>query len=304
MAPTNPTLPSNPKSATRKRVGFLIKLVLSATALYFVFRKIDLQETWQTLLQTNVGFFALALLAFNLSKVAAAFRFKRFLYPLDIYLSDGYNLRLLYISMFYNLFLPGSIGGDGYKVYLLKQQHAVTVKRLAGATLLDRLSGLALLVVMTGGFLLFSSFTVDVPHYDALVVVATLLVLPGFYLVVRWFFPLFRSQFLSTTHLSFWVQTGQVLAAILLLLSLSVQQHYLDYLTLFMVSSVVAVLPFTIGGVGARELVFLYGFQYLAIEQETAITFTLLFFLVTAFTSLAGLFVSTKEQRSLQRTGV
>ncbi len=298
--PTNPTLPPNPKTATRKRVGFLIKLVLSATALYFVFRTIDLQETWQTLLQTKAGFFVLALLAFNLSKIAAAFRFKRFLYPLGIYLSDGYNIRLLYISMFYNLFLPGSIGGDGYKVYLLKQQHEVTVKRLAGATLLDRLSGLALLVMMTGVFLLFSSFTVDVPYYDALVVVATALVLPGFYLAVRWVFPLFRTQFLSTTHLSFWVQTGQVLAAIFLLLSLSVQQHYLDYLTLFMVSSVVAVLPFTIGGVGARELVFLYGFQYLAIEQETAITFTLLFFLVTAFTSLAGLFVSAKDHKKFK----
>ncbi len=301
--PTNLTLPPNPKTATRKRVGFLIKLVLSATALYFVFRKIDLQETWQTLLQTNVGFFALALLAFNLSKVVAAFRFKLLLYPLGIRLSDGYNLRLLYISMFYNLFLPGSIGGDGYKVYLLKQQHDATVKRLAGATLLDRLSGLALLVMMTGGFLLFSSFMVEVPYYDALVIVGTALVLPGFYLGVRWVFPLFRSQFWLTTHLSFWVQAGQVLAAVFLLLSLSVQQHYLDYLTLFMVSSVVAVLPFTIGGVGARELVFLYGFQYLAIEQETAITFTLLFFLVTAFTSLAGLFVSAKEQRSLQQTG-
>ena len=299
--PTNPTLPPNPKSATRKRVGFLIKLALSATALYFVFRTIDLQETWQTLRQTKVGFFALALLAFNLSKIVAAFRFKRLLFPLGIHLSNGYNIRLLYISMFYNLFLPGSIGGDGYKVYLLKQQHDVTVKRLAGATLLDRLSGLALLVMMTGGFLLFSSFTVDGPYYDALVIVGTLLVLPGFYLVVRWVFPLLRSQFLSTTHLSFWVQAGQVLAAIFLLLSLSVQQHYLDYLTLFMVSSVVAVLPFTIGGVGARELVFLYGFQYLAIEQETAITFTLLFFLVTAFTSLGGLFASAKDEEKLKQ---
>ncbi len=299
--PTNPTLSPTPKTATRKRVGFLIKLVLSATALYFVFRTIDLRETWQTLLQTKVGFFALALLAFNLSKIVAAFRFKCLLYPLGIHLSDGYNVRLLYISMFYNLFLPGSIGGDGYKVYLLKQQHKATVKRLAGATLLDRLSGLALLVLMAGVFLLFSSFTIDVPYYDALVIVGTVLVLPVFYLGVRWVFPLFRSQFLATTHLSFWVQAGQVLAAIFLLLSLSVQQHYLDYLTLFMVSSVVAVLPFTIGGVGARELVFLYGFQYLAIEQETAITFTLLFFLVTALTSLAGLFVSAKDNEKLKR---
>lgn len=290
----SPTLrPSG--NPTQRRIGFFIKLALSATALYFVFRKIDAQETWNALLQTNGWFFALAVLAFNASKVVAAFRFKRLLYPLGIHLPDTYNICLLYVGMFYNLFLPGSIGGDGYKIYLLRQQYNTSVKRLAGATLLDRLSGLALLVVMTGGFLLFSSFTVAVPHYDAWVITGTLLVLPAFYGGVCWFFPLFRSQFLSTTHLSFWVQSGQVATAVCLLMSLSVGQHYLDYLTLFMVSSVVAVLPFTIGGVGARELVFLYGFQYLAIEQETAITFTLLFFLVTAVTSLIGLFVSTNK---------
>lgn len=293
-----PTLPPNP-NPTRQRLGFVIKFALSATALYFVFRKIDGQETWRALTETNVGFFALAVLSFNLSKVVAAFRFKKLLYPLGIRLSNGYNIRLLYISMFYNLFLPGSIGGDGYKVYLLKQQYDVTVKRLAGATLLDRLSGLALLVIMTGGFLLFSSFALAVPYYEALVIAGTLLVLPVFYGVVRGVFPLFRTQFFPAVHLSFWVQAGQVATAVLLLLSLSIHQHYLDYLTLFMVSSVVAVLPFTIGGVGARELVFLYGFQYLAIEQEKAITFTLLFFSVTALTSLLGLFVSAKHQRSV-----
>ncbi len=61
-----------------------------------------------------------------------------------------------------------------------------------------------------------------------------------------------------------------------------------------MASSVVAVLPFTIGGVGARELVFLYGYQYLEIDKPTAIAFTILFFASTAITALLGIFYSYK----------
>ncbi|MEM6840961.1 MAG: lysylphosphatidylglycerol synthase transmembrane domain-containing protein [Bacteroidota bacterium] len=293
----NPTQVNPQKSATRRRLSFFLKLLLSATALFFVFRKIDVQEAWQTFLQANPIYLVLALLAFNLSKIAAGWRFKAYLKALGIHIGNRYNIELLYLGMFYNLFLPGSISGDGYKVYLLKQRFEVKTKQLIGATLLDRLSGLAFLLIMAGGFLLFSSFSSGIPYFNFAIVVLMAAVLPVFYLFNKLLFPQLTSAFGTTTFWSFWVQAGQVLTAVLLLTSIGVESHYLDYLTLFMVSSVVAVLPFTIGGVGARELVFLYGFQYLAIQQEAAITFTLLFFLVTALSSLIGLFVSTRRDR-------
>lgn len=291
----NPTQVNPQKSVIRRRLSFFLKLLLSATALFFVFRKIDSQEALRTFLQANPMYFVLAFLAFNLSKIAAGGRFKSYLKALNIHISNRYNIELLYLGMFYNLFLPGSISGDGYKVYLLKQRFDVKTKQLIGATLLDRLSGLALLLIMAGGFLLFSSFASGIPYFNTAVVVLMIAVLPVFYLFNKLLFPQLISAFGVTTFWSFWVQAGQVLTALLLLTSISIEAYYLDYLTLFMVSSVVAVLPFTIGGVGARELVFLYGFQYLAIQQETAITFTLLFFLVTALSSLLGLFVSIKK---------
>jgi len=285
-------------STKRRRFNFLIKLTISAVALYFVFSKIDFQETLHTIASVNLLYFLLALLAFNLSKIVSAFRFKAFLKPLQIHLSNAYSIRLLYIGMFYNLFLPGSIGGDAYKVYLLKQENEVKVKHLVSASLLDRVSGLVLLLMMAGLFLMFSSFTMDFHwiNQDILILIGVLLSVPAFFVLIRTVFPQFVSAFLSTSHHSFWVQAGQVLSALMLLFSLSVAGYYLDYLTLFMVSSVVAVLPFTIGGVGARELVFLYGVQYLNIEEEKAVTFAILFFIITAITSLIGLLFSGKDK--------
>ncbi len=286
------TSPPVKKSPLKRYLSLGLKLGLTVGALYFVFKKIEVEEVAQTMANAKLLYFLLALLVFNGSKIISAYRIKAYYEAIHVPLADRYNIKLLYLGMFYNLFLPGSIGGDGYKVYLLRQQFEVRTRLLVSATLLDRLSGLALLLLMAGVFLLLSSYAPPLPYFNGLVVLATLLVLPLYYVGNRIFFPVFLKKFAITTHLSFWVQVGQVVTAVLLLLAVSVQTHYTDYLTLFMVSSVVAVFPFTVGGVGARELVFLYGFHYLNIDRETAVTFTLLFFFVTAISSLFGLFFS------------
>ena len=83
-----------------------------------------------------------------------------------------------------------------------------------------------------------------------------------------------------------------MLTAFLLLLSLNVVSNYWEYIFLFMLSSVAAVLPFTIGGVGSREFVFLIGYQFLSIDRDLSVAFTMLFFMVLAFSALIGIFFS------------
>lgn len=299
---TNLTTTPVERSSVKKYLSLGLKIGLTLGSLYFVFKKVDIRQVTDTMASANVWYFLLALLAFNISKLISVYRLKAYLQAIGVHLNDTYNIRLLYVGMFYNLFLPGSIGGDGYKIYLIRQQYNVKTKYVVGATLLDRVSGLALLLLMAGVFLLLSTFAPPVPQYHLLVIVATLLVLPTYFIGNKLFFPVFLKKFRTTTHLSFWVQIGQVATAVLLLLSVSVNESYTDYLTLFMISSVVAVFPFTIGGVGARELVFLYGYQYLNIHQETAITFTLLFFFVTAITALIGLAFSYNMDRPQEGT--
>lgn len=272
----------------------MVKLLITGVALYYVFQKVDRQELLNSILETKIGFYLLAILAFNGSKVFSAFRVLEFYRAIGIYLSRLFNLKLYYVGMFYNLFLPGSIGGDGYKVYLLKQgNNKVKTKLLVAATLLDRLSGLAILFLLGGVFFLLSSFDANMFSLDIITTAAIIAVIPVFYLFIKFFFKSFVSAFWKTTFYSVAVQVGQVLTALALLYALSVPSGFNDYLALFMVSSVVAVIPFTVGGVGARELVFLYGFQFLNIEKDKAIAFTLLFFSVTAITALFGLIVST-----------
>lgn len=271
---------------------WLLKFVLSATALFFVFRIVDPDAIFEAIFSADPFYLLLAFLAFTLSKVLSAFRLNHYYSAIGVKISQKYNLLLYYIGMFYNLFLPGSVGGDAYKVYLLRQQGLGGTKKLLLATLMDRLSGLAFLVLLTFGLVLFSSRLMDMPYIGPLSFSGLLLTLPLFWIVNRRFFPELFTVILPTLHLSFWVQLGQLLCAFFILLAIGVEVGYLDYLILFMVSSVVAVLPFTLGGVGARELVFLYGYQYLLIEERLAIAFTFLFFTTLAVSSLAGLALS------------
>lgn len=277
------------KLQAKNRVKFLIKLLLTAAALYFVFRKIDVAQFKEAIWQANWAYFLLALLAFNLSKMIAALRLKHFYKAAGLQLSHLYNLKLYYVGMFYNLFLPGSVGGDGYKVYLLKQQTHVPLKLLVSATLLERLSGLVLLATLTGGLLFFSSLHGNHPWLPHMAAAALLLPIPVFYLLQRLVFKRFLSVFAVTSIYSFWVQAGQLLSAMCLLWALNINSHYTDYLSLFMLSSVVAVLPFTIGGVGAREMVFIFAYQYMPIQEAESIAFTMLFFSITAITAFIGL---------------
>ncbi|SHN19395.1 hypothetical protein SAMN04488057_1104 [Cyclobacterium lianum] len=263
--------------------------MLSGTALYFVFRLVDPQSIFLAVFSSHPLYLLLALLTFNISKIISAFRLNLFYRVAGICLTEWYNLVLYYIGMFYNLFLPGSVGGDAYKVILLRQKGVGATKPLLMATFLDRVNGLTLLVLLTFCLMLFRENLPSIPYFHTLAWTGLLLTIPTYWLVKRLAFKNFMGVLLPTLHLSLWVQFGQLFCAYLILKALSVQVGHLDYLILFMASSIVAVLPLTIGGIGARELVFLYGYQVLQIEESIAVAFSFLFFSTLAVSSVLGL---------------
>lgn len=273
---------------------FILKVSVSALAIYVVIQKIDLQQTKDILVHVRAGWIILALMAFNLSKGIASVRLNRFFKSIELKLPGIYNLKLYYVGMFYNLFLPGGIGGDGYKVYLLNRSHKTGLKDLISATLLDRISGLVALVFLA----MFLSLFVDLSFIGSwmtwVLVAALIIYYPVYFIVFRILFGKFLTAFNISNVLSLGVQSAQLLCAYLILKALMVDSLYIEYMTLFLLSSVVAVIPFTIGGVGARELVFIFGANFLLIDKNTAVAFSILFFVITAFSSFSGIFFETK----------
>ena len=268
----------------------MLKVLLSGVALYFVFQKVEFSKIWESLLKVKVLWFVLGLLAFNLSKILAADRINVFYKNIGVSLNRFDNLRLYYIGMFFNIFLPGSVGGDVYKVAQLKKNNEVGYKRLAAVTLADRLSGLSLLVVLGCVLFFISSFDFNAKplygYFNGLVLLGTI---PALYLFFNYIWKAETAKnFFKTNQLSLGVQLGQLVCAFCLLQAVWINDNYFDYLTLFMASSVAATIPLTVGGVGARELVFIYGYTFLMVNEEKSVAFTFLFFLVMVFSAIPG----------------
>jgi uncharacterized membrane protein YbhN (UPF0104 family) len=279
----------------KKAVKLLLKLVLTALALYLVFRKIDTATTLAIVISADAFCLFLALLLFILSKILSAFRLNYFFKNLGLNLSAVQNLKLYGIGMFYNLFLPGGIGGDGYKVILLNKSYKTPVKPLLQAVLLDRVNGLVVLVFLMLLILFWINIPLDFPVDTRMfAILAAVLLAIGFYGMMRLFFSAFMASTGVTLMYSFLVQIAQLVCAYFILQALDITTQVMEYQFVFLLSSIVAVLPLTIGGVGARELVFIFSHEYIGIDENAAVAFSLLFFLITAITSLGGVFLKFK----------
>ena len=278
----------------KNQLKTILKLILTGLALYLVFRKIDAAQLFEILKTIQWIWLVPAVILFVLSKVATAVRLNQYFKNIRLQLSEWKNWKLYLIGMFYNLFLPGGIGGDGYKVYLLNKHFKLPVKKLLQAALLDRLGGLVAIVFLLFGLFLIVEVELDFLEselWNGLMVVGLILTVPGFWLVQKLFFKDFLPSFWSANAWSFAGQLAQLICAWFILMALGIHNNILAYQLVFLLSSIVAVLPLTIGGVGARELVFVYAHQYAGIEETAAVAFSLIFFLISAAVSLMGALV-------------
>lgn len=279
-------------SKTSKRIlKTVLKITVSALALYLVYRKIDVDEMLLVLKSANLLWLILAFLVFNASQVVSAKRLQIFFGAIQIYFSYKYNLLLYYLGMFYNLFLPGGIGGDGYKVFLLNKVYKKSVKSLISTLLHDRVNGLVGLLSLMALLLMFG-IPAGYLFYGNLIIAGILVGIIVYYFLLGHLFKSYQKIFVPTFLLSFIIQALQLIAALCLFLSLGLTDNFLIYLQLFLISSIVSVIPITIGGIGARELVFVYGSTMFAIDENLAVAFSLLFFLTTAISALIGAFMN------------
>ncbi|MBT8320400.1 MAG: flippase-like domain-containing protein, partial [Eudoraea sp.] len=201
---------------------------------------------------------------------------------------------LYLLGMFYNLFLPGGIGGDAYKGYVLKKEFGIKTKRVVAIMVLDRLSGLLLLFVFA--CLLGLMLQVTSPTWTRVIIVLALcLSVLVFWILNRRFFNYVFPVFWKSLGYSAGVQLLQLACVFLIWKSLGMETALVPYLFVFLVSSIVAVLPITIGGIGSREVVFLYGALWLGLEEGTAISISVVFFLITALVSLFGMLYHFKK---------
>ncbi len=265
-----------------------LKVLITVAAFYLISRKLDWEATLELLSQLQVGWVIAAMLVFLLSKWLGAMRLQVLWRACEVRVSNGYNNRLYLLSMFYNLLLPGGIGGDGYKVYLMNKRFGVKVRILTSAVFLDRANGLALLIVLS---LILSAFITLPYELHTWIWLLIPLVPAGYYLAVWLLFRRFTGTVWSTSLWSAGVQAGQVLVALCVLLALGTDDHMLEYIFILMLSGIVLVVPLpSFGGFGLREWVVLFGAEFLGLDESISVAMSLTMYLVILVVSASGVY--------------
>ena len=179
------------------------------------------------------------------------------------------------------LFLPGGIGGDGYKIYVLQKNHDLKMINVFHAVLWDRICGIFALVFLAIVLLLPSSFATKFPHLTVYSWVLLAAIYPCAYLLNKLFYKQFIGVFTITAIESMLVQVTQVISVFFILKAMSHHANIIDYLAIFLISTIATIIPITIGGAGAREITFLYLLGSIQLETSIGVALSLIFFAIS-----------------------
>lgn len=269
-----------------KNIG---KILISVILLYFVFQKIPFREVTKLWSNINFIYLLIASLLFLASQIISTKRLELFFKANNFHLSFYSNLKLYFIGMFYNFFIPGGIGGDAFKVYILNKNFDWNAKKITSSLFNDRLSGLLAICVLILGF----SFNLLEAKFFPILFV--LLVIGFFftYFLTKKLFSNYTTVFFKAFFYSFLVQILQVISFIFLLKSLDVTDNFTIYAVVFLASSVLSLISFA--GIGVREMLFLQASKWFSFQPEISVSASLLFTMITAFFSLFGVIFQLRK---------
>ncbi len=291
-------VPVKTESKKGKLIKLLLKIAVTAVCLWYVSGKIDFAKAGLVIKNANWFYLILAIAAFIFSKWISAIRINIYFQNISIALTHWQNVKLYWLGMFYNLFLPGSITGDAYKVILLTRQSGVPYKKTTAAVLLDRFSGLLALGLILGAY---SIIVLKNKLHIFLLIACAIAAILVLYFIIKKLFPYFLPGFWPTFAWGLIVQISLVGCVYLILLSLNIEERQSDYIFIFLIAAVAGVLPITVGGgLGVREFVFVEGAKHFGLEPNISIVVSLLFYVITLLISLFGVIFVFKNPLVVQ----
>ncbi len=277
----------------KKYCTVFLKCTLAFAALYIVYQKADINQIVSHIQGVEYPYIILSFVVLNAAQIVSAFRMRYYFESAGQPCSRYFAIALYYIGMFFNTLLPGGIGGDGYKIWAMSKLEHFPKMTSFRLMLSNRASGLFLLLLLTFLLAFFSPSLMAYPYALWLLLACILLVIPGYFISARWLLKEKPQVALEAAKYSFVIQGCCLLSALLLFIGMGMDMSHIDntlhYLILFMISSIVSVLPISIGGVGLREITFLYGAEHLQLNPSFGIAFSLVYFAINTVLSLGGL---------------
>ncbi|MCA9576712.1 MAG: lysylphosphatidylglycerol synthase transmembrane domain-containing protein [Polyangiales bacterium] len=308
--PTDEPLPGPPRS--RRRLWLALKVALSVAILALVIGRNDPSALWDALRRVSARAVGVSAALITLTAVIGAARWAAVMraYGAPHLPSAGRLLRLYFMGFFYNLWLPGGVGGDLVRGVASREAFG-DAGATAGLTVVfvERLCGLIGLFLFVGvSFSLWPLPGVDVPVVYAamalalaasgvaLVALAPALtpVLPPPLARITARVPRLvrREPFILALGLSTLTHLFTALSGHVLVAALAPNVSATHSLTVVSLAAVSAFFPLTHAGAGIREGAFVQLYAPLGVPGASAVAASLGLFATQLLVSGAGALVS------------
>jgi uncharacterized membrane protein YbhN (UPF0104 family) len=275
----------------KRAAGLILRVAVTVGAIALAFRKVPASDVLPLLARLHPLPLVSAVLLLHAAQTLSALRTRYYLREQGIAMPVKPSLQLHYVGGLFNALLPGGTGGDAYKAWWLKKYHSGSLLSLVGLMVAGRLNGLWALGVIACALALMSpSVHALTPYAPAIAVGIAVGGTLAYHLMAGLVLrePLSR-QYRAGMY-SFALQVMSALCAWQLATALGLD-HALEYVALFMLSCVLAMLPISIGGIGVRELALLHGSQYLGLAVPDGVALALSFSLINLTIPLIGAMV-------------
>jgi glycosyltransferase 2 family protein len=294
--------------ATKLKLKLCISLVLFASL--FLFGKVDLSESWNAALHANRWYLSLAVVIFLSTVFVNAHRWQLLAGAVGLRKSLMQLVQYCYVGLFFNLFLPSTVGGDFSRCYYISKGTGKYANAFY-SVLADRATGIAVLFLMATLGILFGPggsglpWQLKAPIFAGTLVVFALVPLsPKLSKMIlgerNWLTKQFNESpakiYWQNKNLMFVCLVWSILLQMVMVgvhiaigLSLGLTNIPLWYYFVFYPS--VAVLGFitpSFNGIGIREWAYTYFLMLMGVDRAYALTYAIMWLGLTTLMSLVG----------------
>jgi len=306
-----------------------IKVIISILLVYFLLRRIGVENIWRQLGNANWWWALLGIASFTLSNILGALQWLLLLRSQNVKLSFWRVVSYYHVGLFFNNFLIGYIGGDAFRIYDVSKQSGDSTTAVS-SVVFDRLVGFFMLTTIAMAMSLFwfrRLSSLKTVWFIAAMLVSWILLL--FFLfheksgkaVGRLFKPLapvfvtkkIHDIYMAVNHYqhmpgvlakvfftSFFVQSLRIMTHYWAARAIGVDVNLIYFAIFIPIIAIFASLPISFGGIGVREQSGVALFSTIGVLASKVATFEFLAYIIGIIAALPGglFFVLRKEERA------
>lgn len=277
------------------RVMSLLKYVFAFSLLAFVLSKVDRDALGKHMSQISFGEGVAALMLATGAQLSSAMRMRYFFTKSMFEMSTRFSLVLYYVGAFYNFLLPGGIGGDAYKVMLVRKRMEMNTVQGIRIMVADRASGLCIIMLTFFLGCYLTGVNNAIPYGSALLISATIITPLVYVVASRKLLKQLPIDMIGSLYYSVMAQVFWISTLYMLWKSIGHGSHLLEYITLYCAASIASMIPVSPGGLGLREFTYFYGAGLMHtmmgrdVDPNVGIALSLCMFALSFVSSLPGL---------------